>query len=64
MTTERDSVEADGAVVRFIEYGPHKKIAIQDGPGSGTLRISDTGTIDALREAFESAGWKVEDVVG
>lgn len=49
--------------VRFIEFGHHKTIVVDDGPGSGTLRISDQTTVDALREAFEKAGWTVSDEV-
>lgn len=58
MTCEPESLSAS---VTFIEFGPHKTIVIGEGPGSGTMRISDQRTIDALREAFEKAGWKVND---
>lgn len=54
-------MEAFASLIRFVEYGTHKYIVINDGPGSGTLRITDQATIDALREAFEKAGWKVTD---
>lgn len=50
-------------VVRFIEFGPHKTIEVLDGPASGKLRVSDQRLIDALREAFEKAGFEVVDVV-
>lgn len=56
--------ESVAAKVRFTEFGPHKKIEVLDGPASGTLRVSDQATIDALREAFEKAGWEVVDRVG
>ena len=52
-------------VVQFVEYGTHKLIGAVAGPAmSGKIRVSDQATIDALREAFEKAGWEVEDHVG
>ena len=50
-------------LVAFIEYGPHKTIQVLNGPASGTLRVSDQKLIDGLREAFERAGFEVEDHV-
>lgn len=55
---------AHGQVVTFVEHGTHKTIGAVYGPMSGKIRVSDQRTIDALREAFEKAGWEVDDRVG
>ena len=56
-----DDHAAQGHVVTFVEHGTHKTIGAVCGPMSGTIRVSDQATIDYLREAFEKAGWRVED---
>lgn len=44
--------------ITFTEYGTHKVIG---NARPGVLRVADQLTIDALREAFEKAGYKVID---
>ena len=51
----------NAATVHFLEYGTHKTILSHDGPVTGSLRVTDQKLIDALREAFEKAGWTVCD---
>lgn len=60
--TPKHSEDATKREVTFSEYGTHKLIIGAAGaPMSGHLRVTDQATIDALREAFEKAGWTVID---